>query len=157
MTTRRLAALSNLAERPGTHAEGNVAREKLKRAERSTVTWPITKSRGITSTCDCGGPILYGLGCVRSDLHYALNGEMRRRFPRGTRVYYNKWAYSRNCPAFVTGYSEKWNWIRLKFDHLKTSRAVPIYVAGRWHLSTTPVTDAATLRDLRGGMEDLDG
>jgi len=33
MTNRKLQALRNLAERPGTEAEGKVAREKLKQAE----------------------------------------------------------------------------------------------------------------------------
>jgi hypothetical protein len=77
---------------------------------------------------------------------------------RGARVFYNRWAYEANCPGRVVGYSYDWSWVRIKFDHLKTSRAVPIYQSGKWHLSTEPL-DRETLvqSGLRGGMDHIDG
>ena len=55
------------------------------------------------------------------------------------RVYYNYWAYDRNCAATVSGYTKDqrcWNWINVKFDHLKSGyRSIPVYSKKGWHLS----------------------
>jgi hypothetical protein len=75
-------------------------------------------------------------------------------FPVGTRVYYNYWAYAPNCPAVVVGYCTDTNWIRLKFDHLKARRNVPIHSVQGWHLFTSPIDyDKLCELDIRGGME----
>jgi hypothetical protein len=171
MNRRRLEALRNLAERPGTEAEGQLAREILKRAEaepseanplgrfaqfmRSGSMDDLRDAVG-PKTCDCGTQHPAFTSCPNTAKHADIDAERRARFPRGTRVYYNCWAYSENCAGRVTGYPAQWNWIRVKFDHLKSSRSVPIYSALGWHLSTEPLPREKA-RPLRGGMHTFDG
>jgi len=171
-SARRLAALRNLAERPGTEAEGRVAREMLARIEakaepaeqvyaqfeeflRTGSLDDLGRAIGL-KTCDCGNRHPAFTHCPMMEAHQRIAVEIRQRFPRGQRVHYNRWAYPKNCPGRVTGYSG-WHWVRVKFDHLKNSRAVPVYSGGLWHLSIAPLDDA-TLRasELRGGMGKID-
>lgn len=169
MTSRRLQALRNLAERPGTEAEGNLAREILARIEKDPRD-PLDDFRDFLRSgslndlaravgdhvCDCGTRYPAFTKCPNVSRHEELRAEALRRFPRGTRSYYNKWAYSRNCPCVVKCASPQWNWMRVKFDHLKSARSIPIYSADGWHLSTEPITDIEALRVLRGGMKNID-
>lgn len=164
INARRIAALRALAERPGTPAEGEVAREKLARIE-SKQTRPVNASELFgffasylrngcmedlqkavnNSVCNiCGKVFPRGLACPNQSEHFKAHSEMYKIFPRGERVYYNYWAYPANCPAVVAGYSADLGWIRLKFDHLKNTRSVPIYDDGELRLFTSPVdSDAA--------------
>lgn len=156
---RRIAALRALAERPGTKAEGEVAREKLARIE-SKQPRPVNASELFgffasylrnghmedlqkavnSSVCNiCGKVFPCGLECPKKTEHFQAHAEMHKMFPRGARVYYNYWAYPANCPAMVAGYSADLGWIRLKFDHLKSTRSVPIYTDGELRLFTAPV------------------
>lgn len=158
MSYRRLAALRALAERPGTPAEGAVAREMLKRAEaKKREQYPdgersrwelfkeylrtkdldtLNRAMAMPSYCHCGAE-LRGTACTAPWRHIEIDREMRRRFPVGTRVYYNFWAYPKDCPGTVVGYGT-WGWIRIKFDHLKRERRCPIWRNG-WQLSTEPM------------------
>lgn len=133
MTARKLAALRNLAERPGTKAEGDLAREILKKYE--SYVQPKTEDfdywqafrlhmRGQMSTedfldalkkyanrpvptvwtCACGTMSPAGQKCQRNDLHGKIQVNIRDRFKKGDCVYYNYWAYPLNQPATVTGY-----------------------------------------------------
>lgn len=174
MNQRKLEALRNLAERPGTEAEGALARELLARFEaRQDVDpgtpWSIFREHlrgkssvaefvdelarhmqrgmGVTDwTCACGAKLALSEKCSNIVGHLAIQTEIRTRFKKGDRVFYNYWAYPKDCPATVAGYvklgpdgghAHPWGWIRLKFDHLKSARAVPIYKEG-WCLSHTP-------------------
>jgi hypothetical protein len=168
--SRRIEALRALAERPGTEAEGRVAREMLKRAEaKHAQRDPMEAFRDYLHTgsmddlgdaigrsvCDCGTSRPAFTNCQNTAEHERIAAEIRQRFPRGTRVFYNQWAYGANYPGRVTGYSREWNWARVKFDNLKNIRSVPIYSANGWHLSAEPL-DTETRRPLRGGMERLE-
>lgn len=189
MNARKLQALRALAERPGTEAEGRLAREILERYERGgdiqeedqpllnvildllrhgaskdecfdaiAKNHQLSQSKPFPTTwrCACGSTFKTGGKCSDIAAHDRIAVASMRRFPKGTRVYYNQWAYDRNCPGVSTGYVPDWNWIRVKFDHLKTARNIPTYSAEGWHLSTEPITDKATLERLRGGMEQLE-
>ena len=158
MNARRLEALRNLAERPGTEAEGQRAREILKRhgysVEAPRVEKPKTRIvyRGRswdfpdTWKCDCGREYPINVKCADTERHERIRSKVRERFKRGDRVYYNCWAYSPNCPGTVTGYVTErsgsyarcWGWLNVKFDHLKQSRSVPVVKDGKWILSKEP-------------------
>lgn len=171
MSRRKIEALRNLAERPGTEAEGQLAREMLAKIEAKrgnelegnawfyferylrTQSMDDLQMAVELRQCDCGERIGMGSKCGRGAVHEAIQSDIRKRFPKGARVYYNYWAYSENCPATVAGYCTKpelWGWIRLKFEHLKGVRAVPIYQQ-RWHLSTEPVDRKTIRRDRLDG------
>jgi hypothetical protein len=167
MNRRRIEALRNLAERPGTPAEGALAREILERHEgkqsqrsqndafcdylRSGERSDLDHAC-YTSTCRCGN--VYPRkndresDCPMTDRHALILAEKLKRFPRGTRVYYNYWAYGENCLGTVTGPSKDWAWLRIKFDNLKQARKCPIYSEFGWHLSIEPLT--GDTRKLRG-------
>lgn len=173
MTRRTLEALRNLAERPGTEAEGKLAKEILARLEGKKTpeaeyfdkfraflrTGSLDDLAAATGpkTCACGNQHPVFTQCPKEDRHLEIRMQAFFRFPRGKRVFYNCWAYPANCPGTVTGISQEWNWLRIKFDHLATSRAVPIYDSQGWHLSISPI-DTETLRQtgLRGGMENCE-
>ena len=149
MNQRKINAIRSLAERPGTEAEGLAAREALKRlkiperrnsGERS-VNWLFPERY----TCACGSRYPFGGKCQETSKHEAIRAEARKRFPRGTRVYYNRWCYSRNAPGTITGYpvmpfSGDWHWVRVKFDDLKSARSIPVRSERGWHLFTEPVS-----------------
>ena len=163
--TRRLRALKNLAERPGTVAEGEVARrmyerEKAKHPGGTEYNFSDFMRSGWMdepTICNCGSTYTAFTKCENHARHEQIRAEIKERFPRGTRVYYNKWAYDANCTATVTGYPDDprlWNWIKVKFDHLKSGyRTIPIHSENGWHLSTAPIEDPAWRKVLREGME----
>lgn len=85
-----------------------------------------------------------GQKCTNETLHAHIQLDIRVRFKKGDRVLYNYWAYEPDSPATVVGYCERgkpdghsypWAWIRLKFDHLKRPRTVPIHSKDGWHLT----------------------
>jgi hypothetical protein len=169
MTNRRIEALRALADRPGTEAEGFVAREKLARALGARESRePISSYRDFLRTgalddlraavgpkhCNCGAVYAAFTACPEVERHEQIRREIRAKFPLFSRVYYNCWAYEANCPGVVVRYGSTWNWIVVKFDHLKKPRPVPIFDGKGWHLSSEPI-DAETLRQtgIRGGME----
>lgn len=119
MSSRKIAALRALVDRPGTAAEGAVARQMLERMEAKT-------------PCHLRPAPQHSI--------HATPEEIRRRFPRGARVFYNCWAYIANDPGRVTGYSRDPRWVRVKFDNLKTIRSIPAYSNLGWHLSTEPLS-----------------
>jgi hypothetical protein len=171
---RKIAALRRLAERPGTEAEGIAARAALERLGASDLSttdpwelfrqflrtgdmetlWEATKDHHI---CACGSAYARGTPyCSKLTKHWDIQAEIKRRFPLGTRVYYNKWAYTANDPATVVGYSQKpsnWNCIRVQFDNLKTKRSIPIFEYDNWHLSTEPIPEGPQADLLRGITE----
>lgn len=172
VSRRKLDALRNLAERPGTEAEGILAKETLERLSRNAPTDPLELYRiflrtgamedlraavGENRMCECGTTHPTFTSCLNLTEHARIDAEKRMKFPRGTRVYYNKWAYKSNAPGRVTGYSAQWNWLRVQLDELKNPRSIPVYTALGWHLSTEPI-DADTLHrtGLREGMEQLE-
>lgn len=170
MNARKLQALRNLAERPGTEAEGRLARELLARYEKKQASKSaddhfadylrtgslddLAQAVG-KRLCDCGSRVKPFGKCYNFRKHAEIRRERETRFPVGTRVYYNRWAYTPNCPGTVVGYSrgdDSWNWIRIQFDHLKNPRSVPVYSQHGWHISTEPLSPDA-MKPLRDGME----
>lgn len=155
ISPRKLEALRNLAERPGTEAEGRLAREILARLESSSSEESLGEILGRFGLpthwkCACGSNVGVGEKCNNQFMHSFIQQNIRDRFKKGDRVYYNRWAYEINDPAVVTGYvkpakeigDHPWAWIRLKFDLLKNSRAVPIYSNRGWNLSHEPLPEA---------------
>jgi hypothetical protein len=67
-------------------------------------------------------------------------------FPRGSKVYYNYWAYPFNDPCMIVGKEAKtYNgqiWLRMSFTHLKHPRRVPVTSAKGCHISTAPLSPA---------------
>jgi hypothetical protein len=67
-------------------------------------------------------------------------------FPRGTAVFYNRWAYPQNDPCIVVGKQAKIiqgeTWVRMRFTHLKQPRRVPVTSAKGCHISKTPLSPA---------------
>jgi hypothetical protein len=97
--------------------------------------------------CACGSTIAVGDKCGMGWYHQQIQSEIRTKFAKGDRVFYNYHAYEPNCPGTVAGYckmapengSFPWAWIRIKFDHLKSVRAVPIYFEGQCRLTHEPL------------------
>jgi hypothetical protein len=146
MNRRKIEALRALAERPGTPAEGIVAREMLAKAEAAAPghtpgdfhSW-ITSRFSTPSRCPCGSTVINGCECSNMAGHSAMDAIKRERFPRGTRVFYNQWAYGTNDPGTVVGYGTDWNRIRIQFDRLKRPQSVTVYSQKGIHLSTEPI------------------
>lgn len=174
---RRIEALRNLAERPGTEAEGKVARAMLERvlAKERAAADPASdafdKFKDYLRTgsmddlahavgmreCDCGVRFpAFGM-CPNERGHQIIEDTIRRRFPVGSRVYYNRWSYAPNLPGIVAGKPDTWNRLAVRFDGLKGQRTVPVYSRLGWHLTSYRV-DAETLRKngVRQGMEEFD-
>jgi len=176
MNQNTIDSLRRLAERPGTEHEGIVAREMLKRLEakrsegfrdyeleylalfrrhmRGEITLHefLRSSRSQTAepwTCPCGDTIYMNGKCLNQLRHLEVQTEIRSRFKRGDRAYYNYWAYPENCPCEVQAFVKlqrdngtfPWAWISVKFDHLKNTRQIPILSAKGWHLSKEPLTE----------------
>ena len=106
---KTIASLKRLAERPGTPAEGDTARRLL--AEM--------------------------VGNAPQSKPFVLSD-----WPRGTEVYYNYWSYG-NAHGVIVGKDPKiiegQVWLRIKFDHYKQVRRVPITSRKGCHLSRTPL------------------
>ena len=114
MRNRRktIESLRRLAERPGTPSEGEVARRLLdKMAGRAVPVKPAFNAAD---------------------------------FPRGTSVFYNYWAYPQNEPCVIVGKQPKViqgeTWVRMRFEHLKQPRRVPVTSAKGCHISKVPLS-----------------
>ena len=64
--------------------------------------------------------------------------------PRGTEVFYNYWAYPTNDPCVIVGRKPKviqgQTWLRMRFNHLKQPRYVPVTSAKGCHISKKPLS-----------------
>lgn len=107
---KTIEALRRLAERPGTPHEGKVARAMLEKMEARTV--PVRPF-------------------VASE------------WPRFTPIFYNYWCYT-NAAGVIIGKEPKIiqgeTWLRIKFEHLKTPRRVPVTSRKGCHLSKVPLS-----------------
>lgn len=163
--SRKLEALKRLAERPGTEAEGEVARAMLKKLKAKEKADPKPKARKrnfddwlrdlngpVSMKCACGDSFMSNEACKAAARHENIRAEVAARFSKGDTVFYNKWAYNVNSKGVVVGFVKpdalNWGWIRVRFDHLKTDRAVPIYSVYGWHLSNHPL-NFTEIGDLR--------
>jgi len=149
-SARTIRALEALAARPGTAHEGVVARKKLaelrKKEIRTDIEHRVRFEIHTTHVwhCPCGQVILGTGNCPNHSAHERIREEIKHRFKKGDKVFYNYWAYSANCTATITGYVKpdgtNWAWIKVKFDHLKSGyRAIPIHSSKGWHLSHEPL------------------
>lgn len=158
MSRRKLDALRALADRPGTPAEGEVAREMLRKLEAKQQAEARVQKNPYRPFSDIVQPgdifefmrrsgrmhqntSSHTGSAVNSMFTDAILAQREHHFPKGTRVYYNKWAYKENCPGVVVGYSKQYNRMRIKFDHLKTVRSVPVHGPNGWHISKKPLVD----------------
>jgi hypothetical protein len=162
---RRLSALRALADRPGTEAEGRLAREILERLEvRDTEEYRRWQRKEISLddllrsvkpeplTREELAFLRYRTDQEReakeAAQHIEIQKEIRKRFTKGDRVYYNQWAYDANDPGTVTGYlrpkkengTHPWAWINVKLDRLLWPRQLPIWSERGWHLTHEPVS-----------------
>ncbi|MGA9884443.1 MAG: hypothetical protein WBQ34_12055 [Candidatus Acidiferrales bacterium] len=68
------------------------------------------------------------------------------KFPPGTRIFYNRWAYEFNQPGTVRTRGPKIiqgeTWLLIKFDRLKNATWVPVTSRKGCHISTHPLPDA---------------
>jgi len=166
----KIEALRRLAERPGTEAEGRLARERADALETklratSKPDQPLTALDVLNDylnkldrdygsiSCPCGVKRRHRVEvCPNQSGHKEIADLIARTFPPGTRVYYNRWAYTLNCPAVVLDRPAPEFWLWLKFDHLRTNRKVPIVSEKGFHLSTVPLELKAVIdRDLTEG------
>ena len=114
---RTIAALRRLAERPGTPHEGIVAKIML---ERMAGNSPQPKPFRLAD------------------------------FPLGTAVFYNYWAYPQNDPCTIAAGRRGvlhqtcagQTWMRLRFNHLKQPRWVPVTSVKGSHISKEPLSEA---------------
>lgn len=115
MRNRRqtIESLRRLAERPGTKHEGETARKLL---EKMVGSVPVPKP---FRACD---------------------------FPRDTKVFYNYWAYPQNDPCVIVGREPKIIegrvWLRMRFNHLKRPRRVPVTSTKGLHISKEPLSQS---------------
>ncbi len=114
MRNRRktIESLRRLAERPGTAAEGDTARLLLERMQ----------------------------GFIRPKRPFS-----ELEFPRFTKIYYNYWAYGSNDGGVIVGKKPRQIqgqiWLRIKFDHLKSPRSVPVTSTKHGcHISRVPLS-----------------
>ena len=117
-----IAALRRLADRPGTPHEGDTARRMLRKMEANNP--PDPPPMPPPKPFDAS------------------------RFPRGTNVFYNRWAYPINDPCVVLSEPkiiEGQTWIRMKFQHLKQPRWVPVTSSKGCHISILPLDEIDAL------------
>lgn len=158
MNARTLDSIRRLAERPGTEAEGIVAREMLAKLEKKIPASDrlIPSLRELLRRydipdivkCPCGDIRPVGEGpCANVWRHLEIQTEIRARFKKGDVVFYNYWAYPVNCPGIVAAHVKlkkergtyPWAWVSVKFGHLKSARQVPILDdSGKWCLTKEP-------------------
>jgi hypothetical protein len=108
---RTIESLKRLAERPGTPAEGETARRLLEKMGENISPPYIGRVFTIAN------------------------------FPRGTRVFYQYWAYENATGAIACDLSKVIQgqiWMRIKFDHLKQARWVPVTSKRGCHLAQKP-------------------
>lgn len=128
-------------------AERRISLDEFIAATRKHTQW-VNDNLPTEWTCDCGTVLPVGQKCREAWWHLDIQTQIRAKFKIGDRVYYNRWAYAKNSPGRVSAYlkthkmEDQWGWISVKFDHLKSSRQVPIFSAKGWHLSHEPITDA---------------
>lgn len=107
---KTIESLRRLAERPGTKAEGETARALLE------------KMNGI---------------------FVPIKPFIASEWPRKTKVYYNCWCYPINDLCEIVGKEAKAAdgrmWLRMRFDHLKQPRWVPVTSEKGLHISKTPI------------------
>lgn len=143
-----------MAERAGTQAERDLAKDRLAKLEPHSFgiyyVYPgLAEEFRLPShvQCRCGEFYPFGKRCQDAAKHREFHERLKQEFPKGTRVYYNRWGYGLNSPATVVHHcalthaagGEMWGWIRLQFDHLQNRRTVPAYGVRGLHLSKEPL------------------
>lgn len=110
---KTIESLRRLAERPGTPEEGDTA------------------------------AALLGRLIANEPPPFSMPQFSASAFPKGTRIFYNYWAYKANAPGTIFGRNPKTVngevWLTVKFDHLKNPRSVPVTSNKGCHLSTEPL------------------
>lgn len=147
---RKIEALQNLADRPGTEHEGKVARAMLEkltgRAYAPTPPSP-TPRPFVPRKPRAAKPPRPPLDFLKDDnarLKYAT--EIRDRFPIGTHVFYNAPNFKANRAGIVTGWKD-FQVIVIFHDGFGAQRVPPRSARG-WHLSKKKM-DAKTSAKMR--------
>lgn len=161
MSQRTLDALRNLAERPGTEAEGVLARELLERLRGKDADETVVYRRWLRkeiSLDDLLRSMKPAPLTVEEQMAVDLENERKReleiqteireKFKIGDQVFYNFRGYKTNHPCEVSGYSRGFL-IALKCACSMWPRSLTAYSARGWHLSHDPVSNEEAER-LRG-------
>lgn len=95
--------------------------------------------------CQCGNSIPIQQKCQDTDRHEGIRIQIKERFKKGDRVFYNQQSYvygEGNAPATVTGFvrpkPDNWAYLRIKMDQHKNSQAAPVYSEKGWLLTHIP-------------------
>ncbi len=156
MTTaspRKIQALQNLAERPGTEAEGRVAREMLEKltGKAYSPSPPSTtaqrpqyysndyfakRARDAAESARKARqspPRKPEPSYVGDRLKLAI--EVRERFPIGTKVFYNAPGYPPNASGIVMGFQRAGHCVTVAFDFDGETAQIPACSSRGWHLT----------------------
>lgn len=146
-----IASLRRLAERPGTPEEGDTARRLLRKMEAAHThhrrqsfymdDWLRQYRARVYPVPAPSRPRPQPDAYARTAAPF--NAE---EFPVGTRIFYNYWACDANAPGTIVGKKQAHQqlagkaWVRIKFDHLKQARWVPVTSGAGVHISTVPLS-----------------
>ncbi len=128
--------------------------EWVRRMARERTRWDFPDlARAALSVCPCGSNQVAGT-CLATDLHQQVRQDIASNFKKGDRVFYTHQVYPKNCPATVASQSRMWSsvakknlpdngtwpwgWLCVKFDHLKSTRQIPVIDICGFALSHKP-------------------
>ncbi len=138
-SARKIQALQNLAERPGTEAEGRVARAMLEKLTgrayippRPAPAPPKRKPRVPREKAVPKVPEYFA-----DKLKLAM--KVRERFPLGATVYYNAFGHDPNHMGTVTGYEPSGFRVVVWFADFGKSALVYACSDRGWHLTLKPM------------------
>lgn len=137
VSNRKLQALINLAERPGTPAEGEVARAMLAKLGHPYVPRPqappprpAAKPRQRRAApAPPKRPDLFNDPIKVAQI-------IRFRFPLGSRVFFNAKGYPMNHPGMVCHYERAGTRLKVWFDDAPTATWIHAISDWGWHLTT---------------------
>jgi hypothetical protein len=137
VSARKLEALQNLADRPGTPHEGAVARamlEKLTGKPYTPTPQPAPRVHRPRAKKKAPAPVVPDY--LKDPLKMAF--EVRSRFPLGTKVWYSAKGFPVNSPGTVIGFERAGHRVMVDFEWFPIKTVVACTDRG-WHLSKKPI------------------
>lgn len=139
LTARKLEALRNLAERPGTEHEGEVARAMLEKLTGQRYRPPIIREQfDPKRAARKKAPAPKQPDYMTDPLKMAQ--EVRKRFPVGTRVYYTGPGFPYNSPGTVVGYESAGFRVIVDFEWDDTEVMLTACCPIGWCLTKKPMS-----------------